>query len=200
MNDSQFKQKIKFILKKLSIFLLILFSIFLVLLFIVVTFILINSKESILSDTSWLLFVIILSSIYVIHLFVFPFLFILKFIDVLYISVLLSIALFYIAYLVTKKYFTMTKYSLFRILLGVILLFNLFAYVEARMYISNAAQTTFHAKPSKIFINVSILTYYWLDFDPCPLWVAGPVGYSPHRVFVNGEWHTWSFREKKFDY
>ena len=94
----------------------------------------------------------------------------------------------------------MTKYSFFRILLGVVLLFNLFAYVEARMYISNAAQTTFHAKPSKIFINVSILTYYWLDINQFIFRADGPVGYSPHGVIVNGEWHTWSFREKKFDY
>ena len=93
----------------------------------------------------------------------------------------------------------MTKYSFFRILLGVVLLFNLFAYVEARMYISNAAQTTFHAKPSKIFINVSILTYYWLDINQFIFRADGPVGYSPHGVIVNGEWHTWSFRKKKFD-
>ena len=192
MNDSQFKQKIKFILKKLSIFL--------VPLFIVDIFILMAFGWSFPPIISGLLYVIFVFGLYIINLFIFPFLFILKFINVLYISVLLSIALFYIAYLVTKKYFTMTKYSLFRILLGVVLLFNLFAYVEARMYISNAAQTIFHAKPSKIFINVSILTYYWLDISQLYLRADGPVGYSPHEVLVNGEWHTWSFREKKFDY
>lgn len=135
--------------------------------------------------------------LFVVHFFIFPFAFAIEYMDVVYLSILLSVITFIFFGFLIKRYYKFTKYSIAGLVLSVLLFSGFSAYYEATRYIQNVAEEKYHTKPEYISINLKVVKNRWVD----PLYnffdrrrYADAHG----EIKVGGEWYHWSFKQRDF--
>lgn len=183
---------IKHILKKIVYIIsaLIIFAILQVLAFS-------NSIDSLHKIFNSLGLILFLDLLFIVHFFIFPFVFVIKYMDIVCLSILLFVIVSLFGGFLIKRHYRFTKYSIVGLVVSVIFLTGFSAYYEAVCFIQKVAEDKYHTKAEYISINLKVVKDRWLN--PLHGFFDRQLYTDAHAIIkVGDQWYHWSFEKRDF--
>lgn len=136
-------------------------------------------------------FAILIYMGYCLQLIIYPFVWIVSYADIVYISIIMFFVFLIVGFYVLKKYYRLDRISIASLMVSGIIFLGASAYIEASVYIKKVAEEKYHTNPVWLKINLS----KWTGFTP----IGSPHYGSDHSVIIiDGIGYHWSFEKRDF--